>query len=193
MENNLPETPNPEQRQTFKLVDARVTPHEGHGGCGCGGHGGGRGHGGGGRGNCGCGGKNTHPHAQTDALNTASQTAGSPDERRESPSGGCGCGGHRRSGGHGHGGGHGQHQGQRTSAQEAEVEELIVHSIPRSVRRAALFAAVDAIPVGENLQVVTPHQPDRLFDYLQQSDAHYRVESLETGPENWRYRITRLS
>lgn len=95
--------------------------------------------------------------------------------------GGCGCGGHGRRG-----------EAARARASSA-VEELVIHSIPKLVRHAALFAAIDAIPVGENLVIVAPHQPAPLFRRLEASEAHYRVETLDAGPDDWRYRITRIS
>ena len=64
---------------------------------------------------------------------------------------------------------------------------------PRVVRHAVLFAAVDNLPVGENIQICAPHQPEPLFAHLQDSEQHYRVETLEVGPVDWRYRITRLA
>lgn len=105
------------------------------------------------------------------------------------PEGGCGCDGkgHGR-GGHGHG-----HHGHGHCGHGAGVEELVLHSIPKVVRRAALFAAMDSLPVGENIQIRAPHQPDPLFAHLQGSESHYRVETIEAGPENWRYRVTRIS
>ncbi len=73
------------------------------------------------------------------------------------------------------------------------ASELVIHAIPKLVRRAALFAALDAIPVGESLVIVAPHQPTPLFQHLDSCQAHYRVETLTAGPVDWRYRITRLS
>ena len=61
------------------------------------------------------------------------------------------------------------------------------------MRHAVLFAAVDNLPVGENLQICAPHQPEPLFAHLKDSAQHYRVETLEVGPVDWRYRITRLA
>lgn len=95
--------------------------------------------------------------------------------------GGCGCGGHGRRG-----------EAARARASSA-VEELVIHSIPKLVRHAALFAAIDAIPVGENLVILAPHQPAPLFRRLEASEGHYRVETLDAGPADWRYRITRIS
>ena len=107
-----------------------------------------------------------------------------------STAGGCGCGGH----GGGHGRGHGKaHPGGAGVIHRPGADELFIHSIPRVVRHAVLFAAVDNLPVGENLQICAPHQPEPLFAHLQNSEQHYRVETLEAGPINWRYRVTRLA
>ncbi|MDY3664538.1 DUF2249 domain-containing protein [Schaalia hyovaginalis] len=115
----------------------------------------------------GCGG---HSRRRTVDAPEAAKTAG-----------GCGCGGHG-------------HRGEAARARASSaVEELVIHSIPKLVRHAALFAAIDAIPVGENLVIVAPHQPAPLFRRLEASEAHYRVETLDAGPDDWRYRITRIS
>ena len=210
-------------RQMFKLVDANTVPSEDggcgcgcggegkkeraeqaapaeapaaqapeQGGCGCGGHGGGHGHGHGHvaaaqaaeapaeHAGCGCGGHDApaeRPHEM--AAEPIASTAG-----------GCGCGGH----GGGHGRGHGKaHPGGAGVIHRPGADELVIHSIPRVVRHAVLFAAVDNLPVGENLQICAPHQPEPLFAHLQDSTQHYRVETLEVGPVDWRYRITRLA
>ena len=207
-------------RQMFKLVDANTVPSkdggcgcgcggEGkkeraeqaapaeapaaqapeQGGCGCGGHGGGHGHGHGHgaaaqaaevpaeHAGCGCGGHDApaeRPHEM--AAEPIASTAG-----------GCGCGGHDApSAGNVHAGGAGV-------IHRPGADELVIHSIPRVVRHAVLFAAVDNLPVGENIQICAPHQPEPLFAHLQDSEQHYRVETLEVGPVDWRYRITRLA
>ena len=124
---------------------------------------------------CGCGGEGKKERAE---QATAEQVA--PVEHA-----GCGCGGH--------GGGHGkEHAGGAGVIHRPGADELVIHSIPRVVRHAVLFAAVDNLPVGENIQICAPHQPEPLFAHLQDSEQHYRVETLEVGPVDWRYRITRL-
>lgn len=192
-------------RQMFKLVDANTVPSEGGGcGCGCGGEGkkaraeqapeqapaeqGG----------CGCGG---HGHAAEAAEQAPAEHAGcgcgghdAPAERPHemaaepiaSTAGGCGCGDGAPSAGNVHAGGAGV-------IHRPGADELVIHSIPRVVRHAVLFAAVDNLPVGENIQICAPHQPEPLFAHLQDSEQHYRVETLEVGPVDWRYRITRLA
>ena len=118
-------------------------------------------------GDCGCGG-----HGSTDADSAPSS---------------CGCGGH--GGGHRHG--H-EHRGGAGVVHQSSDDELVIHSIPRVVRHAVLFAAVDSLPVGENIRIRAPHQPEPLFAHLRDSSSHYRVETLEAGP-SWRYRVTRLA
>ena len=191
-------------RQMFKLVDANTVPSEGGGcGCGCGGEGkkapaeqapaqapaeqGG----------CGCGG---HGHG-AEAAEAPAEHGGcgygghdAPAERPHemaaepmtSTAGGCGCGDGAPSAGNVHAGGAGV-------IHRPGADELVIHSIPRVVRHAVLFAAVDNLPVGENIQICAPHQPEPLFAHLQDSEQHYRVETLEVGPVDWRYRITRLA
>ena len=191
-------------RQMFKLVDANTVPSEDGGcGCGCGGEskkaraeqapaeqGG-----------CGCGG---HGHAAEAAEVPAEQApaehagcgcggheaAERPHEMAAEPmtstAGGCGCGDGAPSAGNVHAGGAGV-------IHRPGADELVIHSIPRVVRHAVLFAAVDNLPVGENIQICAPHQPEPLFAHLQDSEQHYRVETLEVGPVDWRYRITRLA
>ena len=196
-------------RQMFKLVDANTVPStdggcgcgcggEGkkaraeqapveqapaeQGGCGCGGHGGGHGHGHAAaeapaeHAGCGCGGHDApaeRPHEM--AAEPIASTAG-----------GCGCGDGAPSAGNVHAGGAGV-------IHRPGADELVIHSIPRVVRHAVLVAAVDNLPVGENIQICAPHQPEPLFAHLQDSEQHYRVETLEVGPVDWRYRITRLA
>lgn len=191
-------------RQKFQLVDANIIPTEG--GCGCGGHGhgekghgghgdhghghGGHGHGKRGRGH-GHGGHEDHEHGGHEGHGNGHGHGhgGRPQERAEpiaSTAGGCGCGGGGRAEGS-------AHPGSAGVIHVPGADELVIHSIPRVVRHAVLFAAVDALPVGENLQICAPHQPEPLFAHLQDSEQHYRVETLEVGPVDWRYRITRLA
>ena len=195
-------------RQMFKLVDANTVPStDGGCGCGCGGEGkkeraeqaapaehagcgcGGHGHGAQApeapaeqapaeHAGCGCGG-----HGHDAPAERPHEMAAEPIA---STAGGCGCGDGTPSAGNVHAGGAGV-------IQRPGADELVIHSIPRVVRHAVLFAAVDNLPVGENIQICAPHQPEPLFAHLQDSEQHYRVETLEVGPVDWRYRITRLA
>jgi len=123
---------------------------------------------------CGCGGEGKKARAEQAPVEQA------PEQ------GGCGCGDGAPSAGNVHAGGAGV-------IHRPGADELVIHSIPRVVRHAVLFAAVDNLPVGENIQICAPHQPEPLFAHLQDSEHHYRVETLEVGPVDWRYRITRLA
>ena len=195
-------------RQMFKLVDANTVPSaDGGCGCGCGGEGkkeraeqaapeqapaaqtaeqGG----------CGCGGHEAAEAAEAPAEHAGCGCGGhdAPAERPHemaaepiaSTAGGCGCGDGAPTAGNVHAGGAGV-------IHRPGADELVIHSIPRVVRHAVLFAAVDNLPVGENIQICAPHQPEPLFAHLQDSEQHYRVETLEVGPVDWRYRITRLA
>ena len=160
----------------YTVAEASSLDTAGHPGgqCGCGGHGhaGKKAEGSG----CGCGGHDApaeRPHEM--AAEPIASTAG-----------GCGCGDGAPSAGNVHAGGAGV-------IHRPGADELVIHSIPRVVRHAVLFAAVDNLPVGENIQICAPHQPEPLFAHLQDSEQHYRVETLEVGPVDWRYRITRLA
>ena len=159
-------------RQMFKLVDANTVPSE-DGSCGCG-----------------CGGEGKKARAEQAApAEHAGCGCGGPDapaEQAPAVHAGCGCGDGAPSAGNVHAGGAGV-------IHRPGADELVVHSIPRVVRHALLFAAVDNLPVGENIQICAPHQPEPLFAHLQDSEQHYRVETLEVGPVDWRYRITRLA
>ena len=174
---------------------AEQAPAE-HAGCGCGGHGHAEQapaeqaapaeHAG-----CGCGGHGHDAPAERPHEMAAEPIAAEPIA---STAGGCGCGGHGGGHGRGHGRGHGKaHPGGAGVIHRPGADELVIHSIPRVVRHAVLFAAVDNLPVGENLQICAPHQPEPLFAHLKDSAQHYRVETLEVGPVDWRYRITRLA
>ena len=209
-------------RQMFKLVDANTVPStdggcgcgcggEGkkeraeqaapaeHAGCGCGGHDAPAEQAPAEHAGCGCGG---HGHAEQAPAEQAAPAehagcgCGGHDAPAERPhemaaepiastAGGCGCGDGTPSAGNVHAGGAGV-------IHRPGADELVIHSIPRVVRHAVLFAAVDNLPVGENIQICAPHQPEPLFAHLQDSEQHYRVETLEVGPVDWRYRITRL-
>lgn len=92
--------------------------------------------------------------------------------------GGCGCGGHGR--------GRTQSAAHRRPtayelpegsgvAEASGVEELDIHALPKVVRHALVFHAMDILPVGENIRILAPHTPQTLFEHLQNSESHYRV------------------
>ena len=207
-------------RQMFKLVDANTVPSEDggcgcgcggegkkaraeqvaaeapaeHAGCGCGGHDAPAEQAPAEHAGCGCGGHDAPAEAPAEHAGCGCGGHDAPAERPHemaaepitSTAGGCGCGDGAPSAGNVHAGGAGV-------IHRPSADELVIHSIPRVVRHAVLFAAVDNLPVGENIQICAPHQPEPLFAHLQDSEQHYRVETLEVGPVDWRYRITRLA
>ena len=204
-------------RQMFKLVDANTVPSaDGGCGCGCGGHEAAEQapaeHAG-----CGCGGHEAAEQAPAEHAGCGCGGHDAPAEQAPAEHAGCGCGGHEAAeqapaerphemaaepiastaGGCGCGDGAPStgnvHAGGAGVIHRPGADELVIHSIPRVVRHAVLFAAVDNLPVGENIQICAPHQPEPLFAHLQDSEHHYRVETLEVGPVDWRYRITRLA
>ncbi|MFC9292508.1 DUF2249 domain-containing protein [Streptomyces sp. NPDC057052] len=92
--------------------------------------------------------------------------------RRTDGSGGCGgacgCGG----------------------AEEAAEPELDVREVPHSLRHAAVFGALDAVPAGTAVILVAPHDPLPLLAQIEQrSPGVFSVEYLESGPEAWRLRL----
>ena len=179
--------------QATAEASAAQAPEQG--GCGCGGHDAPAEQAPAEHAGCGCGGHDA-PAEQAPAEHAGCGCGGhdAPAERPHemaaepiaSTAGGCGCGDGAPSAGNVHAGGAGV-------IHRPGADELVIHSIPRVVRHAVLFAAVDNLPVGENIQICAPHQPEPLFAHLQDSEHHYRVETLEVGPVDWRYRITRLA
>ena len=158
----------PAGAQTFKLVDASTQPAA----------------------DCGCGG---HEVPEAVPASSGCGCGGHEAPEADSASSSCGCGGHGGGHGHRHRHRHGhEHRGGAGVVHQSSDDELVIHSIPRVVRHAVLFAAVDSLPVGENIRIRAPHQPEPLFAHLRDSSSHYRVETLEAGP-SWRYRVTRLA
>jgi uncharacterized protein (DUF2249 family)/quercetin dioxygenase-like cupin family protein len=64
--------------------------------------------------------------------------------------------------------------------------------IPKAVRHAAVFGALAALPPGAALDVLEPHDPQRMLAELEQGQpGAFSVGYVESGPEVWRVRITR--
>ncbi|MFH9861134.1 DUF2249 domain-containing protein [Streptomyces sp. NPDC017202] len=75
-------------------------------------------------------------------------------------------------------------------AQEAAEPELDVREVPHSLRHAAVFGALDAVPAGTAVILVAPHDPLPLLAQIEQrSPGVFSVEYLESGPEAWRLRL----
>ena len=74
-----------------------------------------------------------------------------------------------------------------------EEEDIVldVRTIPHAIRHASVFGAFDAIPAGESLVLVAPHNPVPLLNQLAER-AEIDVDYLVQGPDEWRLRITRI-
>lgn len=74
----------------------------------------------------------------------------------------------------------------------AGAPELDVRTVPHAIRHATVFGALNAIPAGESLVLVAPHDPVPLLNQIHA--AHPGVFSVtyeEPGPVDWRLRLTR--
>ncbi|MET8804495.1 DUF2249 domain-containing protein [Streptomyces sp. NPDC004546] len=96
-----------------------------------------------------------------------------PDTQESRPEsgcgGGCGCGGD----------------------DEGAEPELDVRSVPHALRHAAVFGALDAVPAGNAMVLVAPHDPLPLLRQIEQrSPGRFAVEYLQRGPEAWRLRLS---
>jgi uncharacterized protein (DUF2249 family)/quercetin dioxygenase-like cupin family protein len=64
--------------------------------------------------------------------------------------------------------------------------------IPKAVRHAAVFGALGTLPAGAALDVLEPHDPQRMLAELEQGQpGAFSVDFVESGPEVWRVRFTR--
>ncbi|MEV0170560.1 DUF2249 domain-containing protein [Streptomyces sp. NPDC050803] len=70
------------------------------------------------------------------------------------------------------------------------VPELDVRGVPHALRHAAVFGALDAVPVGSAMVLVAPHDPVPLLAQIEdRSPGMFSVEYLDRGPEAWRLRL----
>ncbi|WP_166784324.1 DUF2249 domain-containing protein [Cryobacterium gelidum] len=73
-----------------------------------------------------------------------------------------------------------------------ETIVLDARTIPHAIRHAAVFGALDAVVSGFALDVIEPHDPQRMLAELQQSQPDtFDVSYIEQGPEFWRVRFSR--
>lgn len=85
--------------------------------------------------------------------------------------GGCACGSH-----------------------DDEALELDTRVIPHAIRHATIFGALDALAVGISLDLLANHMPAPLLNQLEQrSPGAFETELIESGPELWRLRLTRVA
>lgn len=66
--------------------------------------------------------------------------------------------------------------------------------IPVTERHAATHQAFAALPVGASLELITDHEPRPLrAEFIAQWARQHDWQPLESGPLQWRSRITRLA
>ncbi|GAB2681308.1 DUF2249 domain-containing protein [Thalassiella azotivora] len=71
--------------------------------------------------------------------------------------------------------------------------ELDVRAVPHAIRHATVFGAFDAVPAGKAMVLVAPHDPKPLLAQLSARTGNgLGVDYLESGPEAWRLRLTRV-
>jgi uncharacterized protein (DUF2249 family) len=67
-----------------------------------------------------------------------------------------------------------------------------VRQIPPAQRHANIFAAFQALPAGDSLELVNDHEPLPLQQQFQaQWPGQFEWFTVEGGPAEWRVRITR--
>ncbi|MCL6670172.1 DUF2249 domain-containing protein [Streptomyces panaciradicis] len=74
---------------------------------------------------------------------------------------------------------------------DTDVPELDVRDVPHAIRHATVFGALAAVPSGQSLVLVAPHDPLPLLGQIE--DRHpgaFAVEYLQRGPEAWRLLLT---
>jgi uncharacterized protein (DUF2249 family) len=60
-------------------------------------------------------------------------------------------------------------------------------------RHARVFGLVDALPMGESLQLLNDHDPQPLkFQLEDRAIGQFEWTALESGPAVWRLQITRV-
>ncbi|QOV33486.1 DUF2249 domain-containing protein [Streptomyces ferrugineus] len=107
--------------------------------------------------------------AGAQAAGTAKDATGDATEESGGCGGGCGCGGE----------------------EEAEVPELDVRDVPHALRHATVFGALDAVPAGNAMVLVAPHDPLPLLAQIEQREpGRFGVEYLQRGPDAWRLRLS---
>lgn len=100
--------------------------------------------------------------------------------------------------GHEHGHEHGETSGGGCGgtcgcggSDETDVPELDVRDVPHSLRHATVFGAIAAVPSGQAMVLVAPHDPLPLLGQIE--DRHpgaFAVEYLQRGPDAWRLLLT---
>jgi len=86
-----------------------------------------------------------------------------------------GCGGHCTCGG-----------------QSDAAPELDARLIPPAIRHASILGALGAVLPGDSMVLIAPHEPVPLLEQLAEAQpGEWTAVSSQSGPEEWRVRLTR--
>ncbi len=70
--------------------------------------------------------------------------------------------------------------------------ELDARLIPPAIRHAAIFGALGAVLPGDSMVLIAPHEPVPLLEQLVEAEpGQWTTMSSQSGPEEWRVRLTR--
>ncbi len=70
--------------------------------------------------------------------------------------------------------------------------ELDARLIPPAIRHASIFGALGAVLPGESMVLIAPHEPVPLLAQLAQDQpGQWTSASSQSGPDEWRVRLTR--
>ncbi|HET7036809.1 MAG TPA: DUF2249 domain-containing protein [Thermomicrobiaceae bacterium] len=80
------------------------------------------------------------------------------------------------------------------SSHTTETYTLDVREIAPKVRHPLIFSSVDELKPGETLRLINDHDPKPLYYQLTaERPGQVGWDYLESGPEVWQVRITRLA
>jgi len=76
--------------------------------------------------------------------------------------------------------------------QQDAAPELDARLIPPAVRHAAIFGALSGVRAGGSMVLIAPHAPVPLLEQLDAAEPGVWTTSMsQSGPEEWRVRLTR--
>jgi uncharacterized protein (DUF2249 family) len=76
----------------------------------------------------------------------------------------------------------------------SETTVIDVRPIAPPERHATVFAAFLTLAAGESLDLLSDHEPRPLHSqFMQQWPGQFSWEAVETGPGQWRTRISRIA
>ncbi|WP_104198727.1 DUF2249 domain-containing protein [Cryobacterium sp. Y29] len=76
-----------------------------------------------------------------------------------------------------------------------DSESIVLDSrtIPHTIRHAAIFGALEAIQPGISLDLMASHDPLPLLAQLERNRSNtFSISYLESGPDVWTLRLTRI-